>query len=417
MQLFALGLNHRTAPLAIREKVAFGPEKVEAALVRSVRSGAAREAVIVSTCNRTELYVVAHAPERAIEWLADYHALSTAALSPYLYTLSSREAVAHLFGVASGLDSMVLGEPQILGQIKQAARFAQSAGTLGSVLHPLFDRSFAVAKAVRGRTSIGQNVVSLAAAALHLAERVFGDLSAERVLLIGAGEMIELCAAHCAGRSPARLAVINRHPERAAALAQRYQAQCLSLDQLPEVLHEFDLVLSSTASPIPIIGLGLVERALRARRHRPMVMIDLAVPRDIEPEVGALDDVFLYTVDDLGRVVEDGRQSRQSALEDARAIVDREVEEYLRWVDLRKTVPLIRSLREEAERLRFYEVQRAVKLLARGHSPEQALEVLSKRLTHQFLHGPTRLMHDANRAERSPLARLFARLFAPRRLD
>jgi glutamyl-tRNA reductase len=411
MPLFALGLNHRTAPLAIRERLAFAPDRLGAALVDLQGAGLSEEAAIVSTCNRTELYLTAERSEPAVDWWVRYQNLPPESLTPHLYTVSHGAAIEHVFRVASGLDSMVLGEPQILGQMKEAARAAESAGTLGAVLHQLFQRSFAVAKDVRSTTGIGTNIVSMAAAATHLAERVFGDLSAQRVLLVGAGDMIELCATHFAARAPRLMAVANRTRERAGALASRFSAQSYGLTELAQVLPQFDVVVSCTASPVPIIGLGLAERSIRERRHRPMVMIDLAVPRDIEPEVAELDDVFLYTVDDLGLIVEAGRESRQAAALHAQVIIAEQVDHFLQWLERREAVPLIRTLRDEAERLRRHELERATRALAQGTPAAEVLESLSQRLTNKFLHGPTRQIAQAEGPERARLAALFHRLF------
>src|SRR6476646_494126 len=314
MALFALGLNHHTAPLAVRERVVFHVERLREAL-SALRSDLAAEAAILSTCNRTELYLAAgEPPAAAAEWFARYHRFDPTELGRYLYTLPQEQAVRHAFRVASGLDSMVLGEPQILRQRKQAARAAESAGTLGTLLHKLFQRTFAVAKEVRTTTSVGAASVSMAAAAVKLASRIFPSLKDQKVLFIGAGEMIELCATHFAAQSPARIAVANRTLERAEKLARRFSAQPIELRSLAEHLHEFDIVVSCTSSSLPILGKGLVERALRARRRRPIFMVDLAVPRDIEPEAGELDDVFLYTLDDLGQVVSANLDTRRSAV-------------------------------------------------------------------------------------------------------
>jgi glutamyl-tRNA reductase len=303
MQVFALGLNHVTAPLAVREQVAFDVVGLPKALNDLLSRDKVREAAILSTCNRTELYCAAESPAAVVDWLADYHTLTGDKIQPYLYTHPNGEAVRHMFRVASGLDSMVLGEPQILGQMKQAARLAEDAGTLGTLLSKLFQRTFAVAKEVRSTTAIGANIVSMAAAAVHLSGRVFESIQEQKVLFVGAGEMIELCAAHFAGQKPARMTIANRSAERAVALAERIQADVIRLDQIAERLHEFDIVVSCTGSPLPVIGLGMVQKAVKLRRHRPMVMVDLAVPRDIEAQVAKLNDVFLYTMDDLGSIV------------------------------------------------------------------------------------------------------------------
>jgi glutamyl-tRNA reductase len=391
--LFALGLNHQTAPLAVRERVVFHVERLQEAL-GELKRGLAREAAILSTCNRTELYVSGEKPGELAQWLAQYHRFGAADLQPYLYTLPNEQAVRHAFRVASGLDSMVLGEPQILGQMKDAARAAESAGTLGSVLHRLFQRSFAVAKEVRSTTSIGAASVSMAAAAVKLAARIFPSLKDQSVLFIGAGEMIELAATHFAAQAPAHITVANRTLERAQRLAHRFNAHAIELRSLAEQLHEHDIVVSCTASSLPILGKGLVERALRARRRRPMFMVDLAVPRDIEPEAAELDDVFLYTLDDLAGIVSANLDSRRSALEQAEAIIDSQVGQFMHWMRLREGVPLIRALREEADAARRRELEQALKALARGEDPAKVVEALSQTLTNKLMHGPTQALSE-----------------------
>jgi len=391
--LFTLGLNHQTAPLAVRERVVFHVERLQEALAELKRSFA-REAAILSTCNRTELYVAGEKPEDMAQWLAQYHRLAPEELQPYLYTLPQEQAVRHAFRVASGLDSMVLGEPQILGQMKEAARVAECAGTLGSLLQRLFQRSFAVAKEVRSTTQIGAASVSMAAAAVKLAARIFPSLKDQSVLFIGAGEMIELTATHFAAQAPARIAVANRTLERAERLAARFNARSIELRSLGEHLHEYDIVVSCTASSLPILGKGLVERALRARRRRPIFMVDLAVPRDIEQEAGELDDVFLYTVDDLAGIVSANLDSRRSALEQAEAIIETQVGQFMRWLRLREGVPLIRELRDQADAARREELQRALKALERGEDPAKVVEALSRTLTNKLLHGPTQALSE-----------------------
>ena len=411
MSLFALGLNHHTAPLAVRERVVFHVERLREALAE-IRSGFASEAAILSTCNRTELYLAAQRPPAAVaEWLAKYHRFDPGELGRYLYTLPREEAVRHAFRVASGLDSMVLGEPQILGQMKEAARTAESAGTLGTVLHKLFQRTFAVAKEVRSTTSVGTASVSMAAAAVKLAARIFPSLKDQKVLFIGAGEMIELCATHFAAQAPARLAVANRTVERGERLAHRFNGEAIELKALPERLQEFDIVVSSTASSLPILGKGLVERALRARRRRPIFMVDLAVPRDIEPEVSELDDVFLYTVDDLAQIVSDNRDARRAAVEQAEVIIETQVGQFMRWMQARENVPLIRALREQAEQARRHELERALRCLQRGDDPALVAEALSQGLTNKLLHAPTQALHDTGGEEGRALADIASRLY------
>jgi glutamyl-tRNA reductase len=411
MPLFALGLNHHTAPLAIRERVSFQPQVLNEALVDLTRSRQVTEAAILSTCNRTEVYFAAKQAEYAADWLAQFHAVPLNDLSPFLYTLPHRDAIRHVFRVASGLDSMVLGEPQILGQVKEAARRAEEAGTLGSHLHKLFQNTFAVAKEVRSTTAIGANIVSMAAAAVHLSERIFERVADQRVLFIGAGEMVELCVAHFAGANPRQVTIANRSEARARALAARCGAEVASLDSVAELLPNFDVVVSCTGSPLPIVGLGMVERAIRKRRHRPMVMVDLAVPRDIEPEIGQLDDVFLYTVDDLAQVVEAGLESRQAAVVEAEAIIDDRVAGFLHWLDARDAVPTIRALRAHAEELRAAEVERATRLLAKGEDPAKVLAMLSHGLTNKFMHGPTRFLNEAEGERLADAGQLLRQVF------
>jgi len=414
MTLFALGLNHTTAPLPVRERVVFHVEKLFDALGELTRERSAAEAAILSTCNRTELYLSTDQPQTAAEWLAHYHRLQPDELQPYLYTLPQAEAVRHTFRVASGLDSMVLGEPQILGQMKEAVRAAESAGTLGTVLHKLFQKSFAVAKEVRTTTQVGANSVSMAAAAVKLAARIFPSLKDQNVLFIGAGEMIELTATHFAAQAPARITVANRTLERAHALAHRFSGHAVELRELAAHLHEHDIVVSCTASSLPILGKGLVERALRARKHRPMFMVDLAVPRDIEAEVAELDDVFLYTVDDLQGIVQGNLDARRSALEQAEAIIETQVGQFMHWMAARDAVPLIRALRDQGEAARRLELQRALRHLQRGDDPKQVLEALSQGLVNKLLHGPTQALNEAAAAERRELAALIERLYRSR---
>jgi glutamyl-tRNA reductase len=411
MQLYALGLNHHTAPLTIRERVAFQPERLDHALHDLTHARTVREAAILSTCNRTELYFATEQPQLAADWLARFHHVPLAEVSPYLYSYPQRDAIRHVFRVASGLDSMVLGEPQILGQVKDAAKRAEEAGTMGTLLHKLFQNTFAVAKEVRSTTAIGANIVSMAAAAVHLSERIFERIADQRVLFIGAGEMIELCAAHFAGANPKRIAVANRTEARAQGLAGRFGGEVMRLDVIGEVLPQFDIVVSCTASPLPIVGLGMVERAIKARRHRPIVMVDLAVPRDIEAEVGSLDDVFLYTVDDLAQVVDAGLESRQQAVLEAEEIIDTRVDGFLHWMQSRDAVPTIRALRQYADTLRAVEVERAVRLLAKGEDPHKVLDALGHGLINKLLHGPTRFLNQSDGEQQADASRLVQQLF------
>lgn len=410
MQLYVIGVNHTTAPIQIRENVAFNSEHLGSAL-RELTSHDATEAAILSTCNRTELYCSAENPEKPLSWLSHYHKLEISNLQPYIYTLPNDEAVKHAFRVASGLDSMVLGEAQILGQFKQSVKIAQDAGTLGTLLHKLFQRTFEVAKEVRTNTDIGANSISMAAAAVKLAQRIFGEIKDQKVLFIGAGEMIELCADHFAAQKPKSMMVANRTLERGTALAEKIDGQAMLLNDLPSRLSEFDIVITSTASQLPIVGLGMVESAIKARRHRPIFMVDLAVPRDIEAEVAELDDVFLYTVDDLAQVVADGIVNRQEAAVDAELIVSARVEHFMQWVKKRDAVPTIKALRDQAEVTRQAELEKALKLIQKGESAEKVLEALSNALTNKFLHAPSHALNRAHGEEHAKLEDVIKQLY------
>ena len=410
MQLYTIGVNHTTAPIAIRENVAFTDANLRHALSDLTAQNVA-EAAILSTCNRTEIYVQSATPEPIVRWLAQYHKLEISSVLPYTYTLSDQEAVKHAFRVASGLDSMVLGEPQILGQFKQSVKIAQDAGTLGTLLHKLFQRTFEVAKEVRTNTDIGGSSISMAAAAVKLAQRIFGDISQQKVLFIGAGEMIELCADHFAAQKPKSMLVANRTLERGNSLAEKIGGNAILLNDLPSRFAEFDIVITSTASQLPIVGLGMVERAVKTRRHRPIFMVDLAVPRDIEPEVAALDDVFLYTVDDLAQVVNDGMENRQTAAINAEMIVQARVETFMQWLKKRDAVPTIKALRDQAEATRQAEFEKALKLMQKGESPERALEALSNALTNKFLHAPSQALNLAHGDEHAKLENILKQLY------
>jgi glutamyl-tRNA reductase len=409
-QLFAFGVNHHTAPLDVREQVTFGPAVLNHALRNLIEHEPVKEAAILSTCNRTEVYCNTSEPFRVVDWLTRFHHLRAGALEPFIYRLPRERAVQHAFRVASGLDSMVLGEPQILGQMKEAVKSAEQAGTLGTVLYKLFQSTFSIAKEVRTHTEIGASSVSMAAAAVKLAERIYPSVSEQKLLFIGAGEMIELCATHFAAKAPRTMTFANRTQDRVLELTERFTGTAITLNDLPEQLALHDIVVSCTASPLPILGKGMIERAIRARRHRPMLMIDLAVPRDIEAEAGELDDIFLYSVDDLGKIVQEGLDVRQAAVAQAEAIIVAGVHDFMHWLDTREVVPAIRALRDHAERMRRHEVERALKLLANGTDPEKVLEQLSHALTNKFLHGPTNTLNQAEAKEREALLAAALRL-------
>lgn len=418
MSVWTLGLNHTTAPLDLRGRFAFALDQL-APTLQSLRSSFASgrhpqvEAAIISTCNRTEIYCAAEhaALDHTVGWLAENGGVAPALLRSHSYTLHDDEAARHAFRVASGLDSMVLGEAQILGQMKDAVRAAETAGALGSTLNQLFQRSFAVAKEVRTATEIGAHSISMAAAAVRLAGQLFEDLHQTRVLFVGAGEMIDLAATHFAAKDPKSIAIANRTLERGEKLASRFGGEAMRLADLPSRLAEFDIVVSCTASTLPIIGLGAVERALKARKHRPMFMVDLAVPRDIEPEVKALEDIYLYTVDDLAQVVQQGQASRQAAVAQAEVIIDAGVQSFMHWLRQRGTVPLIQQLNAQTDEWRAAEMARARKLLAKGESVDAVLEAMSRGLTQKMLHGALAELHAGDAASREQTAQTISRLF------
>jgi glutamyl-tRNA reductase len=418
MAVWALGINHQTAPLDLRGRFAFALDQLPHTLQRFRESLDRRpEATLLSTCNRTEIYCASPAidVEPTVHWLAQTGGVPPHALLDHAYVLRDGDAARHAFRVASGLDSMVLGEAQILGQLKDAVRVADEAGALGTTLHQLFQRSFAVAKQVRSSTDIGAHSISMTAAAVRLAGQLFEDLKDIKVLFVGAGEMIELAATHFAAKSPKAMAIANRTLERGEKLATRFGAESMRLSDLPDRLHEFDAVISCTASTLPLIGLGAVERALKKRRHRPMFMVDLAVPRDIEVEVKALDDVYLYTVDDLATVVQTGKDHRQAAVAQAEAIIDAGVQSFMHWLQQRDpqagVVGLIRELNAQADEWRAAEMARARKRLAKGEDLDTVLDALSRGLTQKMLHGALAELHAGDDHSRQQTAETVSRLF------
>ena len=394
MSLTALGINHTTASLEVRERVAFAADQIVEALQQGCQQIGLQEMVILSTCNRTELFLASDTADkaildRALDWLATYHHLDSSAIRDNCYHFSGADALSHLIKVASGLDSMVLGEPQILGQMKSAYAVADEAGTVGAELNQVFPRVFAVAKRVRTDTAIGENPVSVAYAAVDLAGHIFSDLSTTRALLVGAGETIDLVARHLADTGVAQIIVANRTLGRAKELAERFGAEAVLLADIPEQLVDADIVISSTGSQLPILGKGAVEHALKLRKHRPILMVDLAVPRDIEPQVGELKDAYLYSVDDLREIVEENKRSRQDEARKADVIIQEGVREYDLELRSRDAVDTVKALRGHAEQLRDAEVDKALKALARGDDPEQVLTAMARGLTNKLIHNPS----------------------------
>lgn len=397
MQLVAYGVNHTTAPVDIRENIAFNAETLPGALYALKAAPGVVEAVIVSTCNRTEIYCHLE-DEDAIdvgEWLHRYHRAEAKTLDNYLYQHQGSDVIRHLLRVACGLDSMVLGEPQILGQIKTAYSDALNHDSVGKSLGRLFQHAFTVAKQVRTDTAIGNSPVSVAFAAVSLAKQIFSNLADSTALLIGAGETIELAARHLYDNGIGRIIIANRTIERAHHLATQVEGYAINLSEMPAHIAEADIVISSTASQLPILGKGAVERALKERKRRPIFMVDIAVPRDIEPEVGNLEDIYLYCVDDLHDIIEENLQSRRDAALQAEEIIDSQVEHFISWLRTQDAVPIIRAIRQNAEEESNHLLQKAKKQLEQGTSPEQVLDELARTLTNKLLHEPSRQLRQS----------------------
>jgi glutamyl-tRNA reductase len=417
MKLIALGINHNSAAVEVRERVAFAPEQVSEALTDACQASGVEEVVILSTCNRTELYAIA--PEgvplatkatQLIDWVANYHHLSAEELRLSAYHYEGAQALQHIVQVASGLDSMVLGEPQIFGQIKSAYAVATDAGTVGAELGRLFPRAFAIAKRVRTDTAIGENPVSVAYAAVDLAGHIFADLSRCNALLVGAGETVELVARHLIEAGVSRIVIANRTLGRARELAQKFGAEAVLLAEIPDQLRDADIVITSTASQLPILGKGAVEQAIKARKHRPVLMVDIAVPRDIEPQVGDLRDVYLYSVDDLREIVDRNMRSRRNEARKADEIIADGVQQYLEEVRSLVAVDAVKEYRQMAEQLREQELQRALRGLARGDDPQQVVAQLARTITNKLIHAPTAGLKEASAEGRHDLLASARRL-------
>ena len=413
MSILALGLNHKTAPVDMRERLTFGPDIVVGALRSLLEHPSVAEGVILSTCNRTEVYCassgIGEAPLK--QWLCQFHGLAPETVAPYLYTYRDHEAVRHLLRVSSGLDSMVLGEPQILGQVKTAFQTANQAGTAQKLLGRLFQHTFSVAKQVRTDTAIGSSPVSVAFAAVSLARQIFSDLSDQTALLIGAGETIELAARHLHQHGIGQIVVANRTVERAHELAVQFGGYAIGLTEIPNHLPDADILITSTASPLPVLGKGTVESALKKRKHRPIFMVDIAVPRDIEPEVSDLNDVYLYTVDDLQEVIEENMRSRKEAAEQAEEIIAFHTAEFMGWLRSLDAVCLIQDYRRQAEEVRDEVLLRALKLVEKGKPPEEAIRFLAHTLTNKLLHGPSSRMRQAGKEGQTDLLEAANELF------
>ncbi|MDP9084454.1 MAG: glutamyl-tRNA reductase [Pseudomonadota bacterium] len=415
MAVKILGINHKTAPVALREKIAFSEERLVAALRTLRQQNGVVEAVILSTCNRTELYWTGSASGAELsQWLERHHGNSLD-LASSLYVHQESGAVEHAFNVASGLDSMVLGEAQILGQLKEAYRVAQAAGSTGPALNKLFQAAFSAAKRVRSETRIGANAVSIASATVSLARKVYSDLSAHTALMVGAGEMNALAARHFAAAGIKRMVIANRTLGRAQALAAELKAHAVGLANLDKELAQADIVISCTASAVPIITKSAAEAAIRARRRRPIFMVDLAVPRDIEAAVGDLEDVYLFSIDDLQQLIDENRQQREVAAGGAKLLIDEEVARFLSESRAHDAGPAIRALREQAEAIRIQTVEQARRLLIAGKSADEVMDFLANTLTNRLLHNPTQALRQAAEQADSSLAETLTRVLIEER--
>lgn len=401
MTLLALGINHKTAPVALREQVAFGADKMQLALTSLCSEPGVNSAVIISTCNRTELYLSVDPDrqnsEEVTNWLLRFHHISPTELTTCLYYYQQQQVVQHLMRVASGLDSLVLGEPQILGQVKKAFNEAQQTGSINSEMELLFQKTFSVAKKVRSETSIGASAVSVAYAACTLARQIFESLSSINVLLIGAGETIELVARHLRVHKVSRLTIANRTRERAEHLAQQMAAEVIDIGDIPDALSETDIIISSTASPLPIIGKGMMERALKARRNKPVLIVDIAVPRDVEPEVSQLSAAYLYTVDDLQSIIQHNLAQRQAAATDAEAIVCQESANFIASMRIVEARDSILDYRNHAMQISEELQQKALTALASGQDASLVLKEFAHKLTNRLIHAPTVSLQQAAR--------------------
>ncbi|MDN3700050.1 glutamyl-tRNA reductase [Vibrio artabrorum] len=406
MSLLAVGINHNTASVELREKVAFGPDKLSEALKQLNANAHVNGSVILSTCNRTEIYcdVKGVAKNQLIDWLSEFHQINPEELKPSIYIHEEQAAIKHLMRVACGLDSLVLGEPQILGQVKQAYMDSRENQSVDASMEKLFQKSFSVAKRVRTETEIGGSAVSVAYAACTLAKHIFESITELTVLLVGAGETIELVSKHLSANGCAKMIVANRTRERALGLAEEFGAEVISLNEIPDHLHRADIVISSTASPLPIIGKGMVESALERRKHQPMLLVDIAVPRDVESEVGKLNDAYLYSVDDLQSIVDGNIEQRRVEAIQAEAIVSEESTAFMSWMRSLEAVDSIRDYRKSANEIREELLSKSLQSLAAGGDPEKVLLELSNKLTNKLIHAPTRALQSA--AEQGEPAKL-----------
>ena len=410
MNLNIIGLNHKTAPLGLREKLVFHADQISHALL-DLKSNKVSQVAILSTCNRTEIYFNGPKKQIVCQWLADYHHIKLSQLKEHLYHYSNKDALTHAYQVASGLDSMFLGETQILGQMKQAAKISDYAGTQGKFLSQFFQTVFEAAKEIRSKTNIGASNTTIASTIISLTKKIFGDLYQTKIIFVGAGEMTELIAKYFNKHQPEKITIANRSIIRGKKLANKIGAETCLIGEIKDQLHEYDIVISATGSQLPVIGLGMIERAIKKRKHKPMLLIDLAVPRDIEPETSKLNDIFLYTLDKLAEIAQEGIDNRTDAVKDANIIIEKKVNNFYKKINKKKASPTIVTLRNQFEDNRQKEINKAKKQLANGKSIDEILETLSNNLSNKFLHHPTKALNDAAANETKEISELLKKIY------
>ncbi len=410
MNLNIIGINHKTAPLGLREKLVFHADQISHALL-DLKSNKVSQVAILSTCNRTEIYFNGPKKQIVYQWLADYHHIKLSQLKKHLYHYSNKDALTHAYQVASGLDSMFLGETQILGQMKQAAKISEYAGTQGKFLSQFFQTVFEAAKEIRSKTNIGASNTTIASTIISLTKKIFGDLYQTKVILVGAGEMTELIAKYINKHQPEKITVANRSIFRGKKLAKKIGAETCLIGEIHDQLYEYDIVISATGSQLPVIGLGMIERAIKKRKHKPMLLIDLAVPRDIESETSKLNDIFLYTLDELAQIAQEGIDNRTDAVKDANIIIEKKVKNFYKKINKKKASTTIVSLRNQFEDNRQKEINKAKKQLANGKSIDEILETLSNNLSNKFLHHPTKALNDSAANETKEISELLKKIY------
>ena len=410
MNLNIIGLNHKTAPLGLREKLVFRTDQISHALL-DLKCNKVNQVAILSTCNRTEIYFNGPKKQIVYQWLADYHHIKLSQFKEHLYHYSNKDALTHAYQVASGLDSMFLGETQILGQMKQAAKISEYAGTQGKFLSQFFQTVFEAAKEIRSKTNIGASNTTIASTIISLTKKIFGDLYQTKIIFVGAGEMTELIAKYFNKHQPEKITIANRSIQRGKKLANKIGAETCLIGEIHDQLHEYDIVISATGSQLPVIGLGMIERAIKKRKHKPMLLIDLAVPRDIEPEISKLNDIFLYTLDELAEIAQEGIDNRTDAVKDANIIIEKKVNNFYKKINKKKASPTIVTLRNQFEDNRQKEINKAKKQLANGKSIDEILETLSNNLSNKFLHHPTKALNDAAANETKEISELLKKIY------